>query len=392
MGDAAEAMKELTKRGADICSPFTRQHGHILRFGINRNPLKAMRVLLQEPALFPELKLEEALSSLAIGDFGSPDAIVVLVDIGGIDVNLRLKKAGSLMAVAVCHCWEDTVHWLLEKGAELNMQFNPVLYYWADECRSALEAAACTGMSKLVLLLLEKGAHVSGKTVAFVCQHQEKVAKGELLRLLLERKPDLDETWTTCGHETSALIEAVFHGDVDNVRLLLQHGADVNLRVRGLYGDALNAVFVASTRYLEDYPVVALIEVLVEAGASIWNVADRLHIALAVAAINGLDDDVKFLILNCGANPNSCCNTGYFYEIVCTVPTTLTTAPRSAWLEPQPTPKHRTSFARFWRPAPISTATARSTACIQFPFLVHLLHSTLLSGQCYIVIPTIRRG
>lgn len=305
--DAVETVSELIECGANISSPFTARHGHLLRVIIRCNSLRVLGLVLQQPAFSQARKVAEALRSVGIFDFQTPDAMRMLLDIG-VDVNSRLN-GGHLLAVAARNGWEKLVRMILDGGGDVNAQIEMM------EFKSSLEAIIVQPPTlSMITLLVEHGAHVSSSAVTIywgLSRSQGACNSG--IELLLKSNPDLDETWTDWDdRETSALIEAVRGGDVDQVRLLVQHGADASLRVGGEYQNAMECVCGETlercsweTKY---YPTGPMIDALVDAGASLGDLkGDHLHNALATVAFAGVADRVQEL-LNYGASPNACCD------------------------------------------------------------------------------------
>lgn len=316
VADSVETVMDLIKCGADICSPFTVEHGHILWFAIKSNSLGVTRLLLQQPGLSQVVEVEAILSSFKSGDFSSADAMAMLIGMG-VSVNTPLQ-AGTLLIAAVERGWENMLYDLMEQGGEVILQAN--LSYGG-----VLEAVIsnCPPRPSTVSVIVDRGAHVSSRLVTRAWKRM-RCLQGpeyhgieswkEILQLLLARQPDLNETWTHIGLKTSALIEAVREGDLDHVRLLLAHGANANLNMESECGNALGCAFQATLdRRARDgpYPAHALINVLVEEGASLENLeGDRLNIGLAAFAFAGLGNLVQES-LNRGASPYACCSHKY---------------------------------------------------------------------------------
>lgn len=317
VADSVETVKDLIKCGADISSPFTVEHGHILWFAMQSNSLGVMRLLLQQPGLSQVQEIESMLSTFKVEDFASADAMEMLIDMG-VSVNTPLN-AGTLLIAAVERGWENMLYGLLEKGGELIIQAD--LSY--DGILDAV-ISNCPARPSTVTRIIDSGAHVSSKTITRAWERTRKCLQDpgyhgieswkEILLLLLARQPDLNETWTNIGLKTSALIEAVSKGDLAQVRLLLAHGARADLKVQSECGDALGCVFQATldrSSWDGPYPARALINALVDEGANLENLeVDRLHTALAAVAFAGLENMVQES-LNRGASPYACCSHKY---------------------------------------------------------------------------------
>lgn len=327
VGDSEKAAKQLLKYGIDMCSSFTNRYLHILVYSIQSDLLKVLQLLLDR--FFPKSSmLEGVLASIKPQDFRSERALTMLLD-KCIDVNTPLKD-GTILAVAASNGWEALVKKLLHGDANVNVEFDGRIHMSHNtdvpwNIRNALEASIGSPSAKdqtasIVDLLLKKGARVSVRAVALVCSqicgvqliapYSHDQLNG-ILRLLLQKLPDKNEKYAIeHGITTCALIEALKFDSEDHVLWLLNNGADPNLWVGGIHGNALSFVFnetLSCMEYGETYSTAPKIRALVDAGASYDNMPnDRLDIALAGAAWTGLEGEV-IRLLDHGANPNSCC-------------------------------------------------------------------------------------
>lgn len=269
--DPAEAAQALIQRDTD----FATSHGYVLRCAIYCNSLKVLRLLLKQLRR-ERSAVEQVFASVQIHDFVSKDSITMLLD-EKIDVNTPLQD-GTLLAVAVYMGCKNLVAWLLENGADVNRQFaGPELEVWEPE--NALEISVYAEnieyTAPIVEILIEKGASPSATAVTILCRqidrsHPDETLRG-LLRLLLCHLSYPNETCTDQrGHTTSALIEVIRLGLVDDVLLLLERGADPGLWVGGFWGDAATTVFrhaLAGQRDKPKYPTRQMIDALVNGGA-----------------------------------------------------------------------------------------------------------------------------
>jgi ankyrin repeat protein len=297
--NSVESVKELLRRGCEIYPPITKQHIYLLHFAIREDSLDVVELLLSQVLAEP-LDVERALNQVSCRyGFKSAAAITLLVD-KGVNVNTPLQ-GGTLLAAAVLRGWKQLVRRLLKNGADVNTQF------YGRRFNNALEAAILRENSPLALLLIEHGARGTSRVIASVITWEKHGE--EALQALFEQSLDLNKTWTDGGGDnTSALIAAVNAGKVDGACRLIQHGADVNLKVGGKHGDALSTVFAATLdSSVDQYPTAAMIKVLEEAGASLESLeGDRLNTALAAAAFGGLEDMVQCFLAR-GASPNAFC-------------------------------------------------------------------------------------
>ncbi|KAG8158615.1 hypothetical protein KVR01_011737 [Diaporthe batatas] len=314
--DSKEAAEVVLKSGAEICSAFTRHHGHVLLFAIKSKSLKVLRLLLDHirSATSDQAWTEtnRGLSEVSIYDFQSEDTIRVMLE-ADVKVDTPLKD-GTILTAALHYGWKDLVVQLLEQGADVNMRFKDLrtgrsaVYDDAVEASlSHLSAARRDQLDSFVCLLIDKPqTRVRARHVGEVCTFDRHEL---VLKKLLEHDPapDLNETYTLYGDTTSALIEAVISGSEKDTQLLIEHNADVNLQVGGCYGDAIGAAFwtILNWNYNTPYPADSIIKALEQAGANLDNLTGkRLNIALAAAAHAGLNDAAQEY-LERGANPNA---------------------------------------------------------------------------------------
>lgn len=310
-----KAALELIQYGTNLCSTFTERHGTVLRFAMYHDSLDIMELLLKRCAC-EQLEIQRTIQHFPFYYIRSERAISLLIDFG-VDVNLSLKGA-TLLATAVCRGWEDLVEQLLDKGAKVNTECKNGSF------RYALDAAIAKPMhASIARRLVAEGARISGRSLPPLL----RVARsdrdwGKALQYL--RGHAVDDVWPEAGdsanYRTSALIEEVRAGNLDGVRDLIKFGANVNLRVEGYYGDALNAAFIStldrgfSLTPPEEYPTITgryptdlLVEALDKAGANLQSLhGERLDTALAAAALAGLEQMVDDF-LGRGASPGAIC-------------------------------------------------------------------------------------
>ena len=117
---------------------------------------------------------------------------------------------------------------------------------------------------------------------------------GRVVNALVSSSP-LADVNLTGGTYGSALASASARGYKDVVRVLLEHGADVNLGVGGEYGSALAS---ASARGHKE-----VVEILLKKGADVNMAGGYYGSALASASNDGVRDVVQILLQN-GADVN----------------------------------------------------------------------------------------
>lgn len=320
LNNSVDFVEHLLQHGGERRTLFGIGSGHVLFFAIRFASIEVTEMLLTSVVEGPR-EVEEALHYVSCNDIWSADLITLLLN-KDVDVNTRLRD-GTLLAVAAHRGWEDLVRRLLNQGADVNK--GPVIesdwerQYWF---RNALEAALMDHRWSIAHLLIEHGARVTSRTIVWLSQHSAaRIQAHDVLQL--PHSPDLNEVWEDYyrGRNTSALIETVKSGDVDCACLLIQHGADVNLKVGGEYGDPLNTVFWAILDHVQflaitmdyadfQYPTSEMIKVLHEAGATLETLERNcLNTALTASAYAGLEDNVRYFLAR-GASPNTFCAHG----------------------------------------------------------------------------------
>lgn len=154
---------------------------------------------------------------------------------------------------------KECATFLLENGSDINMIV-------AGEYGSALAAAARMNSIEMVKLLLEAGADVNaslpsttnGSALTAVAPRRGTGSTEKVLRCLLDAGALVDMPLENQKYP-SALSAAAAAGYADNVRILLEAGADPNLPLKGEFGSALAAA--------EDANRTDCVELLLEAGA-----------------------------------------------------------------------------------------------------------------------------
>jgi ankyrin repeat protein len=246
-----------------------------------------------------------ALAAAATG--GHTETVNYLVEQGA-DVNLQLQTGGYGSALAAAAAIErtETVKYLVEHGADVNLQLQTGGY------GSALAAAAAArGHTETVKYLVEQGADVNlqlqngwyGSALAAAAA----AARGhtEIVKYLVEQGADVNLQLQTGGYG-SALAVAAARGHTETVKYLVEQGADVNLQLQNEgYGSALAVA--AAMGHTET------VKYLVEQGADV-NLQlqnEGYGSAFAGAAAMGHTETVKYLVEQ-GADVNLQLQTGWY--------------------------------------------------------------------------------
>lgn len=193
----------------------------------------------------------------------------------------------------------ETTRILLSKAADIN------LFY--GTCWTTLQCASRIGNPAMLELLFEHGADPNIMIVAsdapgddgLITPLQEAAHNGsdDIIRLLVSKGADLVLDRNDSQFK-SALHAASFAGQVDNVKVLIELGSDINCQ-GGFYGTSLQAAAFKGK--------VEVMKVLLDAGADI-NASNTGHYGTALMAALAHDNDdnleaVKLLLDN-GADPS----------------------------------------------------------------------------------------
>ncbi len=239
----------------------------------------------------------------------------------GVDVDNKIDGEISAiyddtpLTLAISKGHTEIVKLLLEYGADAD-------YRTSEYYDTPLMLAARKGRTEIVKLLLEYGADIneskllnSGKSALIVAADYGFT---DIVEILLENGADpdvLDAEKSSCAvsigvrvlispdrtHERaingwSALMYAAWAGDAEMVGLLINAGADVNIRAK--HSKDETALMVASEA---GHP--EIVELLIDAGADVNAVGDK-HTALVYAVEYGKLDVIKVLIEKGGADVN----------------------------------------------------------------------------------------
>ena len=181
---------------------------------------------------------------------------------------------------------------LLEKGAEMNTE--------NGEYGTALEAASAEGHIEIVQILLEKGAEVNVVRERGFYSTALEAASGEghieIVQILLEKGAEVNVVREGVFYNT-ALGQASAGGYTEIVQILLEKGAEVNAEGGGRYGTALGQA--SREGHTE------IVQILLEKGAEVnAEGGGRYGTALGQASREGHTEIVQIL-LEKGAEVNA---------------------------------------------------------------------------------------
>ncbi|KAI5270996.1 hypothetical protein E4T47_05701 [Aureobasidium subglaciale] len=199
--------------------------------------------------------------------------LVKLLVHNGVDISFKSQLRAGAINIACERGSHELIAYLISQGADVNDIDDGVL----------LEVAAKGDVEILKLLV----GRFSTSMMKKVCSS----GRTNSVRLLLEHGIDVESTEQDHG---GLLHDACIHDNEELVKLLLDQRADVNAR-GGLFGTALQAA--------ADYPSTSMVELLLEFGADLNILGGEHGSALSAASMYGSLEMVRIL-LEYGANVN----------------------------------------------------------------------------------------
>ncbi|KAL8856574.1 MAG: hypothetical protein Q9178_006803 [Gyalolechia marmorata] len=229
---------------------------------------------------------------------GASDIVEVLIAHGA-DVHLDAEPSETTEddgCITALQCAakggdETTIRLLVVNGACLSIDRND------SDFKSALHTAAYYGTINNVKVLLELGSDVNlrGGTFGTCLQAAATTGQTEVMAMLLDAGAEVNEHHV--GRYGSALIAAIVNSMHQAVKLLLERGADPSLKAGLKYHYAI----IAAARLFENADEVQL---LIDAGADVNAQGGTWHTALQAAAVDGNDTTMRVL-LDAGADINA---------------------------------------------------------------------------------------
>ncbi|KAL3483162.1 ankyrin repeat-containing domain protein [Aspergillus germanicus] len=249
--------------------------------------LSLMTMILKEPRNFARLSFGRAKGAALVGAARRRQirAIKLLLE-AGVDVN-ELATNGSGGECTPLHKAAEQGHLdcasvLIEHGADVNAR--------DGYSRTVLEAAAWTGKLQMVRFLLIQGADIQAKNLI---AHAAESTNVDLMRFLLDRGAQIDGG--RCRSQP-ALVWIVLDSNHAALRLLLERGADPN---EVGYGWAMTPLHSA----VQQVDIVAA-RLLLDHGADVNLLDTRAHVPLHLA-VDGKEagrEEVVRLLLELGAD------------------------------------------------------------------------------------------
>lgn len=216
--------------------------------------------------------------------------IVELLISQGANVNHIGPGGTSILHDAVMLKTTNMVDLLIKHGADVNA---------GDDFGTPLHGAARSRSEPIVRMLIANGAIVNrrcekgGTVLQVACDKihtpgwHESPERVAIIETLIESGADVN-----AGDHNTPLYMAALHGEEEIVRILIAHGADVNI-FGGFYGTALQVA--CKTREL------AIIEILTECGAEVNSQKGFHGSALNIAREFGGFEAAERLLITHGA-------------------------------------------------------------------------------------------
>jgi len=229
-------VKLLLDHGADINLRTRRkQGGSALTVAAARGHTAMVQLLIEKGADI-NMKLQvfpgNALCAAVYSHWGNSDIIRALVSAGA-DIHAQpMILIGNALIAAVTTGYLEKVKLLIELGADVNAR--P-----PGRFGTALGAAASTGNIHIAKYLLDNGADVNTPGDSY-SPYAEELAEQDFAGVVDALRRVSVKVKFAAGQYGSPLTEAAAYGRIDMVRLLLDHGADVNAQ-GGEYGTPLGA-------------------------------------------------------------------------------------------------------------------------------------------------------
>ena len=181
---------------------------------------------------------------------------------------------------------EEVARFLLDRGVSVNPQ------KMNSRLPNLLGHLARVGNTKAIQFLLHHGAELQDKALDKALVDLASKGKVEDMRLLLDKGADANAQGRRYGN---ALHAAAWAGNTEAVRLLLDKEADVNAQ-GGEYGNALQAATYGGN--------IEAVRLLLDKGADVNAQGGKYGSALQAAALKGNIETVRFL-LDQGADVNA---------------------------------------------------------------------------------------
>ncbi|XP_065208838.1 uncharacterized protein LOC135837476 [Planococcus citri] len=276
----------LIKNNANVNSPAANGGTPLLPAAQNGN-VEVIELLLRNKAKM-NVKTTDGMTALHIAAAcGNTDAVAVLLK-HKVDVNCKNNLRITPLHAAAQHGFKDIVDLLIKNNADIHAtavqpdEGKPGCFITA----STLALAADAGHAEIVEMLLANGANINTKSI-----------DGEplLIRAASYNQKDIVRVLVSHGADVNVnrgrpLLYAVFYGHREIVEILLQNGARVNIKVDD---EGHSILHPAAKRGIKEIAVA-----LVNKGADVNAVNIENISPLYIAAQEGTDQVAEVLIAN----------------------------------------------------------------------------------------------
>ncbi|KAG8820239.1 hypothetical protein FRC17_010213 [Serendipita sp. 399] len=285
----------LLDHGADVNPPCSGKYGYPLQAAARKEEMSILRLLIDHGAKVDSRggRYETALQAAA--GIGDEEAVKLLLRKGA-DVNIVGGEYQTALRAAAAEGHKSIVYMLLEAGADMNVTTvgehstasNP---YSIESFSSALEVAAGSGKTEIVQTLLDHGMDINADKE--ICSHALSKAASirdpSMLEFLVSKRANT----VLCGG--LAVYIATSRRNLDNLRVLIRHGANVNYCTE--YGGSA----LQESARLDQWEIM---ELLLESGADVNQQGGEYGSPLQVAIESG-SKQIAMELLERGANVNA---------------------------------------------------------------------------------------
>jgi ankyrin repeat protein len=293
-GNMPRIVKMLLDAGVEV-NYMGNHAGSVLEEAVYRGLKEVVQILLAAGADVKQGDRSESALQIALPREDA-DMVQMLLNAGAC-----IDETGGDLQRASHGGHVEVVQTILDAGADVNQV--------AGKWGTALQAASCGGHVELVCKLLNAGANVNqmggtyGNALTAAISHREWGSYGYWDRSQRDRVLDIVQTLLDAGAEVNqklsgeygnALQAAAERGNIEGVQILLDVGADVNA-YGGKWGSALQAA-----SWMGHKEIVLL---LLQAGADVNQQGGQRGNALQAAA-NNWNYEIVQLLIDAGAHIN----------------------------------------------------------------------------------------
>lgn len=176
--------------------------------------------LLEKKASLDVRDVEGNTSLIKACEHGHSETAIKLLE-HGVKIDEMNQKGNTAVMLAVRFGFDDLALELIERKANINIK--------NGDGQTALALSVANDRRDLTLKLIEKGAEIKGSHAIHAAVQSGLIDQGEVILQLLSKGADIDEKDTNNDGRT-ALMAAVLYSYTELVSLLLDHGANPNVK------------------------------------------------------------------------------------------------------------------------------------------------------------------